>query len=520
MQHLLETLPPKPVCDRLLEVYTKNFEKTFRIVHIPSLLRQYEVFWENLGPKSPNSLASFFMPLLVSILNVAAWFESPPAASEHSALWNKFKQVAPGLIQDWVQRLPRKETVELSSLQVQTLHLLSSQLRLVSVEEQWKTSGALVRSAMTMGLHANLFQATKLSFFQAEIRRRLWVTILEMDLQASIAAGMPTLIPDLNLDHLFPSNLNDEDFDESTLSLPLCKPLDENTDSSSQIVLATSLSQRIRAMKIAQYKSAHDSLTERLEQGRELEQVLHGIPSYLKPDPEVGSQDPSIVLQNVILDLYLRRPLLCLYRPVINDPPSNHDDPLFRELRRTCLESSLAILSYQDHFDPSISDFDTFNLSTYWNSFGTLFQNDILLSALSICKHMKLSKQHSAIQSPSKKAGSPAYDPMHSKARLINAVENTLATLTRRIGEKTCVIKDILLLSVVLHSVRARGTTEQKDRTISHGAKKALSACRQHLLTTAAEQSFELQLADLAKMVPIRKSDTCELADKSTDSVQ
>ncbi|KAJ5121954.1 hypothetical protein N7526_008891 [Penicillium atrosanguineum] len=320
-QHLLESLPLKPLCDQLLEVYMKNFERTLRIVHIPSLLRQYEVFWDTSDPESSTPSASSFVPLLMSILTVAACFESPPPASEHSASLDDLKQNAPRLIQNWLKQLPRKKTVELFSLQVQTLHLLSSQLRLVSVEEQWKTSGALVRSAMTMGLHVNLSKATNLSFYQAEVRRRLWITIVEVDLQASIASGMPVMTPDLVLGPLTPNNLDDGDFDESTPDLPQCKPLDEETDSSSQIALANSLSQRIRVMKTAQHTNARDSLEERIKLGRELEQILHSTPSYLRPDPELGSHDPSFVLQSVILDLYLRRPLLCLYRPVINNPP-------------------------------------------------------------------------------------------------------------------------------------------------------------------------------------------------------
>ncbi|KAJ5309600.1 uncharacterized protein N7443_002061 [Penicillium atrosanguineum] len=495
-QHLLESLPLKPLCDQLLEVYMKNFERTLRIVHIPSLLRQYEVFWDTSDPESSTPSASSFVPLLMSILTVAACFESPPPASEHSASWDDLKQNAPRLIQNWLKQLPRKKTVELFSLQVQTLHLLSSQLRLVSVEEQWKTSGALVRSAMTMGLHVNLSKATNLSFYQAEVRRRLWITIVEVDLQASIASGMPVMTPDLVLGPLTPNNLDDGDFDESTPDLPQCKPLDEETDSSSQIALANSLSQRIRVMKTAQHTNARDSLEERIKLGRELEQILHSTPSYLRPDPELGSHDPSFVLQSVILDLYLRRPLLCLYRPVINNPPTNCDDPSFHEVQRICLESSLAIISYQDQFDPDISDLDDSNLNTYWNAFGTLFQNDILLSALSICKHMRLSNQHLAIQSPSNafSSESPAHYQMHSKASLVHAVENTLATLTRRIGEKASNMKDVLLLAVVLHTIQSNEAILPSDTQAQFTSTPQIPDLSQSSLLATEFNNFETDL--------------------------
>jgi hypothetical protein len=521
-QRLLDALPNKPVCDQLLGIYTKNFEKTLRIVHIPSLLRQYDAFWDTTGPETATPSVSSFVPLLMSILTVAACFESPPPTFEHSASWDDLKQNAPGLVQDWLKHLPRKKTVELFSLQVQALHLLSSQLRLVPVEEQWKASGALVRSAMTMGLHVNISQATELSFFQAEVRRRLWITVIELDLQASIASGMPVLTPDLVSSHLIPNNLNDEDFDESTPRVPLCKPLNEETDSSSQITLANCLSQRIKAMNAAQHANAGDSLKQRVKQGRKLEEALSRTPSYLKPDPELGSQEPSLVMQRVILDVYLRRPLLCLYRPIIINALETRDDPFFREVQRVCLEFSLTILSYQDYFDPNIADLDTSNLNTYWNAFGTFFQNDILVSALNVCEHMQLSSQHWSIQSPSHDLASdtPKHDQTYSKASLVHAVENTLSTLIRRIGEKASDMKDILLLAVVLYSVRARGTAEQKDRTISQGARKALSACRQQLLTSAAEQSMGLQLTDFAQMVSTCKLAMYDFTDTLIDSVQ
>jgi hypothetical protein len=67
-------------------------------------------------------------------------------------------------------------------------------------------------------------------------------------------------------------------------------------------------------------------------------------------------------------------------------------------------------------------------------------------------------------------------------------VENTLDSLSRRIGEAGNNVKDIVLLAVVLQSVRGRGSPEMKDRWMTQGAKKALSACRQYLLPAVTDQ--------------------------------
>jgi len=77
-------------------------------------------------------------------------------------------------------------------------------------------------------------------------------------------------------------------------------------------------------------------------------------------------------ITRVLLHVYLRHPLLCLYRC-----PSNRDGQLFQEVRRYML----AVLSYQDYFDPNIFEIDVSDLNTYWNVLGTLFRNDVLLSA-------------------------------------------------------------------------------------------------------------------------------------------
>jgi enamine deaminase RidA (YjgF/YER057c/UK114 family) len=76
----------------------------------------------------------------------------------------------------------------------------------------------------------------------------------------------------------------------------------------------------------------------------------------------------------------------------------------------------------------------------------------------------------------------------HSKASLTRLVENTLDSLSRRIGEAGNNVKDIVLLAVVLQSVRGRGSPEMKDRWMTQGAKKALSACRQYLLPAVTDQ--------------------------------
>lgn len=260
LQQLRSSLPSKATCDKLLEVYTTNCEKILRIIHTPSFLRQYTSFWQ-----TPDHQSSFmFVPLLTAILAVAVFYNPHPPDLDETSSWDYLTQDAAKSLRAWLANLPRKHRVDLATLQVETLLLLSCQLRLVPPEELWRMSGSLVRSGMVMGLHVNLSRSTQLSFYQAECRRRLWITIVEIDLQASITSGMPVMIPQLDFEPLMPLNLNDADFEESTSKPPSPHPQSEGTDSLAQITLATSLAHRAKMMNTVQHTNPRDNLMERV----------------------------------------------------------------------------------------------------------------------------------------------------------------------------------------------------------------------------------------------------------------
>lgn len=485
---ILQSLPSKSICDRLVAIYTSNFEKTLRILHIPCFLRQYAHFWAS--PEDESYLSSPFIPQLTAVLTVSIILGEESIKMENITSWEYLKLNAVGLLQAWLQKIPRKHHTELTTLQIETLMLLARQLRLTSAEESWKAAGSLVRSAMVMGLHIDLSGSTKMSVFQAENRRRLWITIAEMDLQASITSGMPIMTPQVDFHTLSPANLNDADFDESTTELPALRPLDESTDTLPLVTLAKTLSHRINAMNFIQTGS-ETNLDERLKQGRQLEECLRDIPYPLKID-HTSNNDimPPVLMNQVLLDLYIRRPLLCLYRPVSTD--NNRDNTALQEIQRACLDLSLTILSYQDYFDPNLADLDARNSHGYWDIFHAFCKNDVLWAALSVCKYMGQYTQHTPTTDQHSSDGfsdlNIKQNQSHSKTSLTRLVENTLDSLSRRIGEAGNNVKDIVLLAVVLQSVRGRGSPEMKDRWMTHGAKKALSACRQYLLPAVTDQ--------------------------------
>lgn len=483
---LLQYLPPKQTCDKLVSNYTTNFEKTLRILHIPSFLRQYDHFWAH--PDHEIYLSSSFIPQLTAVLTVSITLGGDTLKADQYSSWEYLKINAVSLLQAWLQKLPRKHRTELATLQIETLILLARELRQISAEESWKGAGSLVRSAMVMGLHINAPEPAKMSVYQAEIRRRLWFTIAEMDLQASITSGMPTMIPQIDLQNLLPANINDSDFDEDTSELPGSRPMNEKTDSLALITLGNSLYHRIDIMNSVQHFDSRSDPQEYTQKRKILEECVADIPASLKLNEASGNNiNPPVLFNQLLLDLYTRRPLLCLYRSVNMDT----QDPSLKTLQQACLHSSLTILSYQDYFDPNLVDLDAQNSTEYWNMFHTICKNDIMRAALSVCEYMIATQTTDQTPSPGLPTATLPQQPLHSKASLIRTVENTLDSLSRRIGAGNNV-KDIVLLSVVLQSVRGRGSAVTKQRWMMQGATKALSACRQYLLDADAESSFEV----------------------------
>jgi hypothetical protein len=383
------------------------------------------------------------------------------------------KEAAIDLIQAWLEELGRKQRTELSTLQVEILLLLSRSLRYLYPEKLWSSTGALVRSAMVMGLHTDPASVSGVSPYQVEMRRRLWATILEMDLQASMTAGMPLVVPKLDSYNLVPANLNDVDFDETSTKLPTSRPLSNLTDSLYQVCLATSLPQRLKALSLVQRSAPNTE--EAIELGRKVEECLSRKPSVLSLHHNALTPDSEgALLHCVLLDLYLRRPLLCLYKPLLM--ADQQDCTTITEVQKHCLSSSLVILSYQDLYTTQALGTVVGNPLPQQDFFYRCCKTDMLWAALTICQHVKLIRQGSSADAPVERGIG------HEGTSLIETVENTIDNLIARMGRKGGDLKDIVFLSLALKWVQLADSSPDKAHALHQNTRRTLAACLERLL--------------------------------------
>ncbi|KAH7075239.1 hypothetical protein FB567DRAFT_597167 [Paraphoma chrysanthemicola] len=458
---LREFLPPKHYCDRLVSIYVNHFERTMRVLHIPTFMRQYEQLWreESIEAYNPASI----LPQVTAVMSMAYHMDDARELGEGQPHRFYLKGAALDLVQAWVDELTRKQRTELSTLQVEILLLLAKSLRYLHPEKLWSSTGALVRSGMVMGLNMDPSAVKGFTPYQIEMRRRIWTTILEIDLQASVATGMPTVLPELDPACLTPSNLNDSDFNENSASLPASQPLDTYTDNIYQVILASSLPERLKALSLVQRSTPDVEVAVGL--GRKVEECIKRKPQIVHLDNhnEIRPLDAGTQLHRVLLDLYLRRPILCLYKPLLlHQDPSTPTD-IYTELNQHCLASSVVILSYQDLYTLPALRTITQSPLAHQNFFYRCCKMDVLWAALNCCQAIRRGSADSS-------------------STLTARVKSTIECLIDRIGQKGSDLKDIVFLALALESVQLSDPSLNRAQALQRVVKKTLAACRERLL--------------------------------------
>ena len=318
---------------------------------------------------------------------------------------------------------------------------------------------------MIMGLHRDPGDCKDFSIFERELRRKLWFSIVELDLQISLASGMPTTIRSSDFNCRLPINVDDSDVAEDTLKEPEYRDVSHWTNALTQLALSYSIRLPLDAANLSSTLNLDSTRNSILNIVTQLENRIPQIPPLLRP-----GQIPSRILTQVLLDIYLRRSLIYLYCPLMVSPLCT------LAIRTAALNHIRIVQSHLDAFDPSVADP---NLPPeQWDLFHVVCKTDILRSAFMSCYEigtLNFSRQGGRENWKQEKGEGEISWSRHSLTRI---VENTLSGLIKRLGSFGNDLKDVLPLSVVLQSVRTSGSGEEKRELMKKGAKRVLEACR------------------------------------------
>ena len=336
---LRDSIPPRPVSDSLVQLYLETLEPIHRILHIPTFKKEYSQFWEN-GDTSNNT---FFFKLILVLAIGTCFYELD---SYHRDLRAQARQWI-FATQAWLSGPFEKSRLNLSGLQINCLLFLAREIVSIEGDLVSISGGSLLRMALQLGLHRDPSQLPKISPLQAEIRRRLWETVVEMTVQSSLESGLPPLLSFNDFDTEAPSNVDDADFDESTKIQPASKPLEICTDTSLQLILQKTLQTRLEIVEITNSCRSQPSYDQIINLSSELLdacQSSNNLMQQYSSQETVSAFQPSSFHRNY-LNYVLRRALIAIHWPFA---AKSQEQPRFYYSRKICLDSALEFASYRE----------------------------------------------------------------------------------------------------------------------------------------------------------------------------
>ncbi|KKZ65447.1 hypothetical protein EMCG_08720 [[Emmonsia] crescens] len=311
---LKSLLPIRPVVENLVNCYFSYVGRMHHILHMPSFRAQLDELWGD----AIDIPCHFFVQLLLVMASV--WSVNTPSPLTAAGT----KILSHTIATDWIRwseawlfhaNIKRPNLIV---LQVRCLLLIAKEANYTQKNQAWSSAGTLVKLAMSAGCHRELPLDAKMSVFNREMRRRIWATVLELDLQASLDRGMPPTMQQSDYDCPPPLNINDEDICESTTVSPEEKPLGVMTDSSFQVALMQSMGLRLRICALVNAPRVSLSSNEPSLLEGEIKQSLSDIPDWQDattselPDAFVTEKQQKI-LWRTLLESNLRRCQLSLY---------------------------------------------------------------------------------------------------------------------------------------------------------------------------------------------------------------
>ncbi|KAI5805408.1 fungal-specific transcription factor domain-containing protein [Peziza echinospora] len=198
---MTSTLPTRSQSDILYKAYVRGVHPILPLIHIPSFDRGYKLFWEfyerGAMGKAVHQRACTQVTPFVSLIFAVLFAGATSMSSE--LILTLFDVTDKAIVTDQLLEGTDAALDYFQFAKAPTTDSLTAFLIihtcLVRVHDALTTSNAIstaMRVAQSMGIHRDGRQYG-LSELDSEIRRRIWWHILHLDVQSSIATGLPPL---------------------------------------------------------------------------------------------------------------------------------------------------------------------------------------------------------------------------------------------------------------------------------------------------------------------------------------
>lgn len=247
-------------------------------------------------------------------------------------------------VQIWLMLPPEKSRMTIAGIQIMCMLVIAKACCAVGQDLTWVSTGGLIRQAMYMGLHRDPKHLGNMSVYRSEMRRRLWATILELNLQSSYDAGGPPLLSSKHYDTKLPANLNDDQLsDEPDSSRQPTGNPEELTDMSVQLALIKSQPLRLAIIKHVNEFRSKESYPETLRLNSELTKACRTLTETLAALSQAQRRSSRAIFNqfhSALIQMFTYRCFLSLHQPML---ARSAEDPTYYYSRKVSLDSSLKL---------------------------------------------------------------------------------------------------------------------------------------------------------------------------------
>jgi hypothetical protein len=468
-----QSLPNRVLADQLLENYIRAFEGQTRILHIPSFRAEYERLWQ-----SPESAGQpFIMQVQLCLAIGAALYDDTFTLRQTAMQWVYEAQL-------WMMLPPEKDRITYTGMQIMCLICLARTVCSVGADLSWLGGGQLSRMAIYMGLHRDPRKLGVMSVYRAEMRRRLWATVMELDCQFAIDAGASSSMDSMDYDTLPPANLNDDqltdDPEKERAPGTEIPTLQVATQTSVQIALHRSLPVRLAVLRHINGTQGDDSYNATLGLNSRLTKECRLLTKTLNELRE-SSTNPTSSINTFhvnMSEIGLYRFFHTLHQPMIIQ---SLEDPRFYFSRKMFLDSALKAAHIcrltprnedEDSRPRTLSeqDFDRF-----LNNGAGMIRNVVAQSMMGVGLRIISLKEE---QSLTLGYFSTGFDEGLGPKELMVYLQRTMELAKRRIQSGETGVKMLAFVSAAM--ARCELTAQGADRAVLHKAilEKATEASR------------------------------------------
>lgn len=345
-------LPPRDIADQLADCYLRTFGSLYRVLHIPSFKRDYQAIWGSDQQPQRVDMATVIQVKLV--LAIGATVQDQDFSLRPSAIRWVFEALT------FTSEPEFKSRLNIKSLQTDILLLLARETTGLGGNLTWISAGSLLRTAVYMGLHRDPVHLPRMTLFAAEMRRRLWNTVLELTVSCSMNAGAPPQISLDDYDTEPPGNFHDEQLvdttadDRSDPSSVMTQPESEFTQTSVAIAMRKILPVRLAVAKYLNdlgstrrqgdiASAYHESL--RLDMDlragyRILTRTLQVLSRSLNEACWPESSSAALLFSSQFIDLVINRELAAIHIPFYS---AALHEPAYAYSRKVIIESCFKI---------------------------------------------------------------------------------------------------------------------------------------------------------------------------------